>query len=54
MDLATAVLDKYGYDASNRVLSDLSGVPASTLGHRKHGRKSGKIVTTCIEALLTI
>jgi hypothetical protein len=42
MDPATAVLDRYGHTAENsyRVLSDLSGVPASTLGHRKRGRKS--------------
>jgi hypothetical protein len=42
IDPATAVLDRFGHSKSNTyaVLSGLSGVPKSTLGHRKHGRVS--------------
>ena len=42
MDPATAVLQKYGYSEENtyRVLSNVSGVPLSTVGHRNRGRKS--------------
>jgi hypothetical protein len=42
MDPATAVLQKYGHSEENtyRVLSNVGGVPLSTLGHRNRGRKS--------------
>jgi hypothetical protein len=42
IDLATAVLDRFGHSKSNTYasLSGVSGVPASTLGHRKNGRLS--------------
>jgi hypothetical protein len=42
IDPATAILDRFGHSKSNTYasLSGVSGVPASTLGHRKNGRLS--------------
>ncbi len=42
IDPATAILDRFGHSKSNTYasLSGLSGVPESTLWHRKHGRVS--------------
>jgi hypothetical protein len=42
VDAATAVLDRFGHSSENTytALSELSGVPASTLWHRDHGRLS--------------
>lgn len=42
MDPATAVLERFGHAPENTyaALSELSGVPASTLWHRDHGRIS--------------
>jgi len=41
-DAATATLDRFGHSQESiyTALSELSGVPASTLRHRDHGRLS--------------
>jgi hypothetical protein len=50
MDPATVALDRFGHflEYFYKALSELCGIPASTLGHRKNGLQSQVTAGFCI------